>query len=256
MTFYQSIADSYDNVFPLRDPQVFFIRESLGPAQRVLDAGCGTGTLCLALSRLGLSCLGLDLEPAMIAAAQAKACREGLDTRFEIASMASVGKNWPQPRSEAVLCVGNTLVHLPEPEVSAALQGFAAHLPAGGRLILQILNYDRILEERLTSLPLIDNDHVTFTRTYGFDRLPEHLDFHTKLLIKSTGQKIDNTEKLYPLRPMTLEKHAEDAGFEQVQIYGGFDQSEITTKSYACVLTCVRSHHSRTPDSAQEGSRP
>jgi SAM-dependent methyltransferase len=252
MSFYQSIADSYDSVFPLNDPQVLFVRKALGQTRRVLDAGCGTGTLCLALSRLGFSCLGLDLEPAMVAAAQAKARREGVDARFEIASLASIGKNWPQPRSEAILCVGNTLVHLPEPEVSATLEGFAAHLPSEGRLIIQILNYDRILEERVTALPLIDNDQVTFTRTYGFDRLPGHLDFHTELLIKSTGQRLKNTEKLYPLRPRALEKHVEDAEFEQVQIHGGFDQSEMTTKSYACVLTCVRSARSQ-PFAAHEG---
>jgi 2-polyprenyl-3-methyl-5-hydroxy-6-metoxy-1,4-benzoquinol methylase len=43
------------------------------PVGAVLDVGCGTGDLAIALSRRGLHVLGLDLAPAAIEQARARA---------------------------------------------------------------------------------------------------------------------------------------------------------------------------------------
>ena len=46
--------------------------DSFGPGA-VLDAGCGTGRVAIELSRRGHDVLGVDVDPAMLAAARAKA---------------------------------------------------------------------------------------------------------------------------------------------------------------------------------------
>jgi SAM-dependent methyltransferase len=55
--------------------------EVRGP--RVLDLGCGTGELALALARRGFAVTGVDVSQVAVARARAKAAAEGLSARFE-----------------------------------------------------------------------------------------------------------------------------------------------------------------------------
>lgn len=69
---------------PFEDRLVDAVRA--GPAQRVLDVGCGTGATTLAVARLLAgaqgSCIGVDISQPMIAAARARAQQEGVPASF------------------------------------------------------------------------------------------------------------------------------------------------------------------------------
>src|SRR5262249_10457101 len=54
-------------------PDLITLFNEYPPAGPVLDLGCGTGDLALALARRGLSVLGIDLDEAAIHQARAKA---------------------------------------------------------------------------------------------------------------------------------------------------------------------------------------
>jgi cyclopropane fatty-acyl-phospholipid synthase-like methyltransferase len=75
-------------------PQPAFLRlaESGVLGGHLLDAGCGTGENALMAAAHGAEAVGIDVSPAAIARARAKAAERGLSARFEVADALSLGQ--------------------------------------------------------------------------------------------------------------------------------------------------------------------
>ncbi len=68
-------------------PTIVGLAESGLLSGRVLDAGCGTGEHALLAASYGAGATGIDVSPAAIDRARAKAAERGLDVRFEVADV-------------------------------------------------------------------------------------------------------------------------------------------------------------------------
>ena len=71
-----------------------WLSEHIAGGERVLDVGCGSGLLALVAARLGAAeAVGVDIEPAAVAAAEGNARRNGLDdvASFSTASTGEAG---------------------------------------------------------------------------------------------------------------------------------------------------------------------
>jgi ubiquinone/menaquinone biosynthesis C-methylase UbiE len=100
------------------------------PAE-VVDLGCGTGTLTLLLAQQGYQLRGLDLAPAMVDRARAKAREAGLSVDLTCGDAAQP----PYAASSAdVVLVRHVLWAMPDPD--QALQAWTRLLRPEGRLIL------------------------------------------------------------------------------------------------------------------------
>jgi 2-polyprenyl-3-methyl-5-hydroxy-6-metoxy-1,4-benzoquinol methylase len=132
-------ASTFDNEpdHGLRDPAVrdawkTLLASWLPPAPvAILDVGCGTGSLSMLLAGLGYRLTGIDLSPAMIALAQAKAARHAAAVQFEV--MDAAYPQLPPAAFEVVLC-RHLLWALPEPR--QVLQRWTGLLKPTGRLCL------------------------------------------------------------------------------------------------------------------------
>ncbi len=243
MGFYSSIAELYDYIFPLDQDQIDFTERELhsgdsasgAAARRILDVGCGTGNLSIALAGRGYAVVGIDADAEMISRAEMRA---GADARFLRMDMTKIGDEFGPKAFEAVLCFGNTLVHLTD---LGAIRGFleaaSRVLVPGGLLLLQIINYDRILDQALKGLPTIENEHVRFERNYSLDPDTGLVLFHTILTGKKTGEVFENTIPLYPLRERQLCSFIEDAGFTDIKLFGSFSRAPFSHETVPLIVS-------------------
>jgi len=102
----------------------------LGPEDRLLDVGCGTGAASRTAAATAASVVGIDLSPEMIG--RADELRGDLDNlRFQIADAEDLP--FEDARFSAVLC-SNSFHHYPDP--IAAVGEMVRVLDGKGRLVL------------------------------------------------------------------------------------------------------------------------
>jgi 2-polyprenyl-3-methyl-5-hydroxy-6-metoxy-1,4-benzoquinol methylase len=97
----------------------------------VLDIGCGTGSLSVLLAELGYEVTGIDLSPAMLIRAQAKARAQGYAIQFIV--MDADAPRFTPGSFEAIVC-RHLLWALSEPR--KVLRRWTELLKPKGRLIL------------------------------------------------------------------------------------------------------------------------
>lgn len=222
MDFYTVLSDYYDQIFPFDEKRCDFINNVADINNKgILDIGCATGELCLALKNRTNSVRGIDLDPGVIEKAKNK--NDLLDAKidFEVMNMLSINKAFAANSFDIVLCFGNTLVHLnDENEIRFFLKEVQAILKSGGCFVIQIINFDRIINQNISELPVIENDNFIFIRQY--DVLPgeKRIDFNTSLLLKEKNKKFESSVKLYPLQSEELSMLLKELNFKKFDFYG------------------------------------
>jgi len=236
MGFYKSIAEHYDQIFPFNKAQLNFVLQSLKNPKglSVLDIGCGTGNLSFELSKHFKKVIAIDLDEAMLEKARQKSTDR---IQFLSKDMLIIEKEFGQNTFDAVICFGNTLVHLDGPE--SILDFFIQSrkiLKNNGKLLLQTINYDRIIEQEIKGLPTIENDKIMFVRNYRLHTDQKTINFETILTVKDSGQQIINAIRLYPLRNVELINLLMQAGFKDIFFYKNFNRDVITGESIPLVV--------------------
>ena len=109
-----------------------FIDTMIPRQARVLDAGCGPGRVGGPLARLGHTVVGVDIDPALIAAAE----RDHPGPTWLTADLATLdlpSMGIVEP-FDAIVCAGNVMTFLDPDTRRLTVTRLAAHLASGGRL--------------------------------------------------------------------------------------------------------------------------
>ena len=176
----------------------FVIRAlDLKPGDRVLDLCCGTGRHAVPLARAGLKVTGLDMSEEYLAHGRAAAHEAGVEVRFVQGDMREI------PFSGEFDAVVNMFTAFgyfeSESDDQRVIDGAAAALRSGGRLLLDLLNRDwvvanyarsetregldgTIYAEKRTFDPVAGRNHVEFiiTSPEGAKRKASH---HIRLYV-------------------------------------------------------------------------
>ncbi len=237
MDFYRALSEHYDEIFPLKEPQKscllgYLKQENL---TSILDIGCGTGTFALEVSRTDVRVLGVDLSDEMIEISKRKAQQKGSSARFAIADMRDLSNI--QEEFSGVFCLGNTLAHVTgEIELKQVLTQFAKK---GVHLLLQTVNYDRILAKQVKELPIIKTSDFTFHRFYTY-RTDGKIDFSMKIEFPDTKQVISGVNILFPVTYTLLKRALLETGWEVSDLWGNYNKDPWTEDSPATIITAKR----------------
>ncbi len=239
MSFYQSIAPYYDFIFPPSPLQVSFIASRMDDLKevRLLEAGCGTGNLAAQLVTNGARVEGIDLDPEMVELAIDKH-RSLKEVSFQALNILNLTTVFPTGFFDGVVSFGNTLVHLDGfTQIAAFFKQVATVLKPGGHLMVQIINYDHVIDHGLKGLPTIENDHIRFERYYDVVDPSSRINFRTVLTVKPTGEVIHNTVGLFPLRKKGIEELLTKGGFDEISFYGDFKGGSLSSSSIPLIFS-------------------
>src|ERR671925_934617 len=187
----------------------------------ILDCPCGYGRHAIALAQAGYKVVGADRSAALLE--QARTLGEGIEVVFVQADYRELP--FEDDRFDAVLNLFPSIGYTGREGDTEALREFRRVLRPGGRLVVETMQRDRlagIFQPRM------------------WERLPEGL-----LLEERTFDLVDGVmhatitylpdegeARAYPhsLRVYTATELAEmtrEAGFEQAEFYGGYEQEEL-----------------------------
>lgn len=223
MSFYSNIARYYDRIFPLNTAQLEFVLNHGKNKDTVLDVGAATGKLSMELMEQGRQAVGIDLDPELVAIGRKRAC---CGVKILQLDMLTIEDKFGSGYFDQIICFGNTLVHLPTNDaVFDFFRQSKTCLENGGRFACQIINYDRILDQAIDSLPTIDNEYLRFERKYRIREDRQIIDFDTVLLDKQSGKSIVNSQPLLALRKSAIEAMLLEAGFTTFNFYSSFHKT-------------------------------
>ncbi|MBE0701428.1 MAG: class I SAM-dependent methyltransferase, partial [Acholeplasmataceae bacterium] len=185
---YEHISQYYNLLFPEHPKMRSFLNTYAKAGKKAIDLGCGTGRLTNLLFDLKMDVAGIDLDSNMIAVARLSF---PLIT-FVVGDMIKALNR--DVHYHLMTCFGNTLPHLNRQQLKVFFESAKSHLDHDGHLVVQLLNYQKIMKEKPKHLTHIAVDGVSFERTYHYQN--QHIQFHTKLTVNH--QSFESSTRLYP----------------------------------------------------------
>ncbi len=237
-------ADIYDRVYAYLTHDVpFYVQQSLASGGPVLELGCGTGRVSLAIAEAGFDVVGVDISPRMLAAARAKADEQGLAARcrFVHGDMRTVNLKRRFPL--VIMPFRSFQSMLTVDDQRQALANAKAHLKHGGMLALDVFAPD---------IPMLAVDD---SATFHVRDVPQRKTGHTfvvwgqnrwdhlaqtnaaRLFIEELDQDATVMRRLH--REFTvrytfryeMQYLLEACGFTVEVVYGGFDGGPVEENS-------------------------
>jgi SAM-dependent methyltransferase len=174
------------------------------------------------LAGRGCSVTGIDLNEKMVDIAVKRAgTLKSAPPRFLCRSMLEIQDSG---KFNGAVCFGNTLPHLPSTDDVLTFMKVAGEiLYSGGRLIIQIINFDNIIGRKTFSFTDIDTGKAVFKRRYEISE-DGMINFIITLQDKLSGEEKSDSTRLLPLYRVTMKDMLVRAGFQDIKVYTGYDR--------------------------------
>jgi len=247
------IADYYDEspIVKGRTQDVSFYRDAAREfGDPVLELGCGTGRITMALAEAGKRITGLDLSERMLERAVKKraALRVEARERLHLVQGNMAGFDLGE-KFRLVIIPFRPFQHLLEVHQQInCLECVRKHLAPGGRLILDVFQTDaermhdpvHMRETLVTEYSTTDGRRVKISeRVAAFHRAEQINDVEMIFSVKHTGGREERLVFAWPLRYFfryEVEHLLARCGFRVSAEYGDFDKTPIRDDSAEMVF--------------------
>lgn len=158
----------------------------MGRGGLAVDLGAGFGMHAIPLARAGYRVLAIDSSPYLIE--QLRSFSKGLDVEPVVSDLMQFPEHLPpNQKADLVLCMGDTLTHLPDQTAVAELgQRVAASLAPGGRFVATFRDYTNLPTGNARFIPVrADAGRI---HTCFLEEQPRHVLVHDMLYEKQEGR--------------------------------------------------------------------
>ncbi len=242
---YDALSEVYDTLWPGVDDLSFYQGHAQRIGSPILELGCGTGRLTCELAKLGFQTMGIDISPRMLERAEARKTSLNYEaqSRVEFRLLSMTQFDLPQ-RFGLIVAPFSTIFELSSAEDrDATYRCCIGHLRDGGVLIIdnwfkgdgQLADWGKPRPHGVVTF-LGDRKHPNHSGTriqhfeaqeYGPDGLMELTIFVDELNQDSgVRRKTFKVTRRYA-SPEQTRIELERAGFNEVEVYGGFNREQL-----------------------------
>jgi len=224
--YYDKMIDFYSALEKRKILLSNFIDDNI---KTVADVGCGTGVDSISLSQLGLNVTAFDPSIEMINIAKENCKRANAKIDFNNFSASIIPKTFYN-KFDLVVSLGNTIANINPKQLEKSFSKFYKMLKSDGKVLIQILNYEKILkdQERIVNITKRDNEY--FIRFYDFGKR----DLTFNILRFSSDKTLEKeliSTKIFPYKSKEIKQLLNKNGFKKIEIFGGLDKKPFNAKT-------------------------
>ena len=226
--FYNQLAFDYDRMISfgkLVESRKKSLKNFVRPKMKsAIDLGCGSGVDSIALTSLGLKVTAFDPSRNMIKAAKENARKYGLKINFYNKSVDLIPVSFNQ-QHDLVISLGNTFANIEKKNFLFSLKKCFDLLKPEGVVLIQVLNYRKVLREKQRVVNINSSENNYFIRFYDFIRYG--LIFNILFFNKENPSdfKFIST-KLFPYTEDDFISGLKKAGFRKIVFFSDFNLSD------------------------------
>ncbi len=205
--FYKTLSKYYDKIFPFDEDTYNFLKTFTKEGDRILDIGSATGAYVKQFEKDNFSAVGLEYT-------------KDFDKDYNLLLGDMHNLPFKKESFDFIYSIGNTLVHAKTRGDFANIVSSAMDLlKPKGAFLFQILNYDRILDNKIKRLPDIIADNIVFERHYEYEN-PSKISF--KGILKMNNEQYEAETNLIPITFEEVKWVAGKSKANFVQFFGDF----------------------------------